>query len=338
MDLSTAWFLLIGVLLGGYAVLDGFDLGVGFLHLFTRSEKERRIYLNAIGPVWDGNEVWLLTAFGAMFAAFPVLYATVLSGFYLAIMLLLFALIMRAVAIEFRGKVGSPLWRRIWDWSFGLGSLIPAAVFGVAIGNVLQGLPIAADGSLNVAFLDLLNPYSLLTGILGLSICVMHGSVFLTLKTEGVLQQRIASLTNYFWATFIILYVVTTTATYFVSPFLFQDLLDKPLFWALILFLLAGNIYLPIANRGGKHLRAFLASAVVILSAIGLTGLGLYPRMAVSSIDPAFSLTAYNAASSANTLSVMLAIVLIGMPLVIAYTAWIYFVFRGKVTLSEDSY
>lgn len=338
MDLSTTWFLLIGVLLGGYAVLDGFDLGVGVLHLLARSEKERRIYINAIGPVWDGNEVWLLTAGGAMFAAFPVLYATVLSGFYLAFMLLLFSLIMRAVAIEFRGKVSTPPWKRVWDWSFGLGSLISAALFGVAIGNVLRGLPIAADGSLNVAFIDLLNPYSLLTGALSLSMCVMHGSVFLTLKTEGVLQQRIASLANYFWATFIILYVVTTTATYFVSPFLFQDLLGKPLFWVLMLFLLAGNIYLPIANQGGRHLRAFLASAAVILSMIGLMGLSLYPRMAVSSIDPAFSLTAYNAASSANTLTVMLIIVLIGMPLVIAYTAWIYIIFRGKVTLTEDSY
>ena len=337
MDLNTTWFLLIWVLFAGYAILDGFDLGVGVLHLFARDERQRRIHLNAIAPVWDGNEVWLIAGGGALFAAFPPVYATVFSGFYLALMLVLFALIFRAVSIEFRGQVDSTGWRRLWDWSFGLGSLIAAVIFGVAVGNVLRGLPIEADGSLNVPFLALLNPYAILIGLLGLVMFVMHGAAYLAVKTEGDLQQRVAGWTSGAWMAFVVVYLVATIATLFVSPFLFEGVLGNPLFWIFFLLLLAAVVYVPVANRAGKFFRAFLASAATIAAVIGLTAVSLFPRMVPSSLDPANSLTIYDS-STPRTLTVMLIIALIGMPLVIAYTAWVYRVFAGKVILEEEGY
>ncbi|HUT93534.1 MAG TPA: cytochrome d ubiquinol oxidase subunit II [Thermoguttaceae bacterium] len=338
MDLNTAWFLLIGVLLTGYAVLDGFDLGVGVLHLFARDEYQRRIHLAAIGPVWDGNEVWLLTAGGAMFAAFPVVYATVFSGFYLAFMLLLFALIFRAVSLEFRGQVDSPAWRRFWDWAFGLGSLVPAILFGVAVGNVLRGLPIEADGSLDVSFVALLNPYSLLIGVLTLVMFVMHGAAFLAARTEGDLQQQMSRWTTGAWVVFVVLYLAATSATFFAAPHLLDGVPANPACWLLLVLLLGSMVYLPINVRAGRFVRAFLASCVTIASLVGLMGLSLYPRMVPSSIDPANSLTIYNASSTPRTLTVMLVIALVGMPLVIAYTAYVYAVFMGKVVLTQEGY
>ncbi len=338
MDLNIAWFALIWVLFAGYAILDGFDLGVGVLHLFARDNRERRIHMNAIGPVWDGNEVWLLTAGGALFAAFPPVYATVFSGLYLALMLVLFALIFRAVSMEFRGQVDRPGWRRVWDWSFGLGSLVPAIIFGVAVGNILRGLPIEADGTLNVPFLALLNPYALLIGILSLVMFVMHGAAYLAVKTEGDLQQRMARWTIGAWMAFVVLYLAATLATFFVSPFLFESVLSNVLFWIFFLLLLASIVYIPIANRAGKFLRTFLASSATIAAMIGLTATSLFPRMVPSSLDLASSLTIYNASSTPRTLTVMLVIALIGMPLVIVYTAYIYRTFAGKVVITEESY
>ncbi len=338
MDLNTIWFLLIWFLLAGYAVLDGFDLGVGVLHLFTRDEHARRINLNAIGPVWDGNEVWLLTAGGALFAAFPAVYATALSGFYLAFMLLILALILRATALEFRGQVDGPGWRRAWDWCFALGSLLPAILFGVALGNVLRGVPVTADGTLNVPFLSLLNPYAILVGVVSLAMFVMQGAAFLAMKTDGALQQRMARWTIGAWTALVAMYLVATIATFFVSPFLFENVLSNPGFWVFLLLLLAAVIYLPVANHAGKYLTAFLASSTTIVAMIGLMALSLYPRMIPSSIDLANSLTIYNASSTPRTHMVMLVIALIGMPLVIVYTVCIYRVFRGKVVIDDDSY
>ena len=339
MDLNTIWFLLIGVLLTGYAILDGFDLGVGVLHLFAKDEHQRRIHLNAIGPVWDGNEVWLLTAGGAMFAAFPVVYATVFSGFYLAFMLLLFGLIFRAVSMEFRGQVDSPGWRRFWDWAFGLGSLVPALLFGVAIGNVLRGLPIEADGTLDISFFALLNPYSLLVGVLGLVMFTMHGAAYLAARTEGQLQQRMAQCATAAWVAFVVFYLLATVSTFFVAPFLMNGILASPFLWILLALLFSAMVYIPIATRAGKHLRAFLASSVTIASLVGVMGLSLYPRMVPSRLDVAdYSLTIYNASSTPRTLTVMLIIALIGMPLVLAYTAFIYTLFMGKVVLSKEGY
>src|SRR5512138_2175246 len=191
MDLNLFWFILLGILLAGYAILDGFDLGVGILHLFVRKDEERRIFMNSIGPIWDGNEVWLVTFGGAMFAAFPDVYATVFSGFYTAFMLLLFALIFRAVSMEFRSKRPSAWWRQFWDVSFAAGSILATFLFGVAVGNAMQGMPIGPDKEFQGTTMDLLRPYPLLVGLLAVATFAMHGANFLHLKTEGELQKRV---------------------------------------------------------------------------------------------------------------------------------------------------
>ncbi len=338
MDLNTVWFLLFGVLIIGYAILDGFDFGVGVLHLFSRSETEKRINLNAIGPVWDGNEVWLLTAGGALFAAFPIVYATVFSGFYLALMLLLAALIFRAVSLEFRGKVESPGWKKLWDTAFGLGSLLPAVLFGVAVGNILRGIPINAEGVFVGSFLGLLNPYSILIGVLSLVMFVMHGAVYMTLKSDGELQERMSGWASKAWIAFIILYILATIWSALSSPYLFDGVLGNPLFWILFLLLLASVIHVPVALKGKKYFHAFLSSSAIILSVIGLAAVSMFPRLVPSSIDLAYSLTIYNASSTPRTLMTMLVIALIGMPIVIGYTIYIYRVFKGKPIITEESY
>lgn len=339
-QLQTIWFILVFVLLTGYAILDGFDLGVGVLHLFARGDRERRIHLNAIGPVWDGNEVWLLTGGGALFAAFPIVYATVFSGFYLALMLLLAALILRAVSMEFRSKVESPTWRRFWDWGFGLGSLLPAILFGVAFGNILRGVPITADQEWAGSFLGLLNPYAILIGVLSLVLFTMHGAIYLTTKSEGEMQQRVAKSVKPLWWTFFILYGAATVATAWVAPMLMIGLTRNPLFWVLLALLMGSGIAIPKFACGcvKRYGYAFIASSAVIAAMMGLAALSLFPNLVPSSLGAAYSLSIRNASSSPRTLGVMLVIALIGMPLVIAYTAIIYRVFKGKVVLGEDSY
>ncbi len=333
MDLNTAWFFLIYVLLIGYAVLDGFDLGVGVLHLFARNDRERRIHLNAIGPVWDGNEVWLLAGGGALFAAFPPVYATVFSGFYVAMMLLLAALISRAVALEFHGKVESPSWKRVWDWAFGLGSLVAGLLLGVAFGNILHGVPLDAQGQFTGSFLGLLNPYSLLVGVTGLALLTLHGATYIALKSEGDLQDRVRRWVPRLWMAFVALYVLATVATVVGARYLFDDFTSKPLVWVLTVCLLVALVYTPLASRARRELGAFLGSSATIASAMGLAAVCMYPRLVPSSIDLAHSLTAFNASSTPRTLNVMLVIALVGMPLVLAYTAFIYWTFRGKVRL-----
>jgi cytochrome d ubiquinol oxidase subunit II len=338
MDLNTIWFWLIGMLIIGYAILDGFDFGVGILSLFERNEHERRIHFNAIGPVWDGNEVWLLTGGGALFAAFPAVYATVFSGFYIALMLLLAALIFRAVSFEFRNKVDSPAWRRAWDWAFGLGSLLPALLFGVAIGNILHGVPIDANGNYLGTFFGLLNPYSIGVGILSLVLFTMHGAIYLAAKSDGNLRNRCQKRASNLWISFVVLYVVITLWTWLASPFLFKYSPGNFLFYIFIIVLLGSIIYLPILLKAGKINRAFLVSSLIITAMLGQMALSLYPRLVPSSIDLHYSLTVYNSSSSPLTLQTMLVIALVGVPIVIAYSVFIHYVFRGKVEITEESY
>jgi len=336
--LQTTWFFLYFVLIAGYAVLDGFDLGVGVLSLFERDPDRRRLYLNAIAPVWDGNEVWLLTGGGALFAAFPHVYATVFSGFYLALMLVLLALIARAVAIEFRGKVASAGWRRVWDASFGVGSLLAAVLFGVAVGNVVRGIPIGADREFAGSFIGLLNPFSLLVGLLTLAMFLVQGAHWMAWKTTGELRNRMGAIAARAWVAWVLLYAAATVYGFFEAPHLFRGTLSKPLFWVLFLALMGGLVAQPLAWKAKRFGQAFLGSSSSIVALIGLGAVGLYPTLVPSSIDPAFSLTAMNASSSEKTLTVMLVIALIGMPLVLSYTAWIYRHFRGPVVLDEHSY
>ncbi len=338
MDLNTVWFLLVGVLIIGYAILDGFDFGVGVIHLFTKNENDKRIMMNAIGPVWDGNEVWLLTGGGALFAAFPIVYATVFSGFYIAFMLLLTALIFRAVSFEFRGKVESARWRKFWDYAFGIGSLLPSILFGVAIGNILRGIPIDNLGNFTGTFFSLLNPYSILIGLLTLFLFMMHGSIYLAMKSQNDLQIRIENWVNRTWVVFIILYVAATFFSFFEASFLFEGILKNPIFWILLILLILTVIYIPIAVKGKKYFLGFISSSLTIASMIGLAAISLFPRLVPSNIDLQNSLTIYNSSSSENTLTAMLIIALIGMPIVIAYTIFIYKVFKGKVIITKESY
>jgi cytochrome bd ubiquinol oxidase subunit II len=338
MDLNTIWFLLFGVLITGYAILDGFDLGVGVLHLFARSEEERRIHINAIGPVWDGNEVWLLTGGGALFAAFPVVYATVFSGFYLALVLVLVALILRAISFEFRGKVASPAWRAVWDAAFGVGSLVPALIFGVAVGNILRGLPFDAQGDVAVTLFGLLNPYALLIGVLGLAMFVVHGATYLTLKTEGPLQARIVDWAPRLWVAYVLLFCIASVATVGAARYLFQGGGPSLFTWLFGALFVAAALGYPFAMKARRVGLAFTASSVAIAAQIGLAAAGLFPRLVPSRPDLAQSLTIYNAASSPRTQTVMLVIALVGMPCVIGYTVWIYRVFRGKTALTATSY
>lgn len=336
--LQTAWFVLFTVLIAGYAVLDGFDLGVGVLHGFAKDDRERRHYLNAIGPVWDGNEVWLLTAGGALFAAFPIVYATVFSGFYLALMLVVAALVFRAASFEFRGKVDAPGWRRCWDWSFFLGSLVATLLFGVAVGNVVRGIPIDVEGRFTGTFVGLLNPFALLVGVLTVAAFVMHGAAYMLLKVNGAHRERLRRWVLGAWLAFLVLYAAANGWALAALPHGFDGVARNPLFWLFAVALVVAVVTVPLAARRGRDGLAFLGTAGTILAMIALPALGLFPRLVPSSIDLAHSLTAFNASSSQRTLTVLLYIAGVGMPIVIAYTAYVYRVFKGKVVLSEDSY
>ncbi|RPI04297.1 MAG: cytochrome d ubiquinol oxidase subunit II [Ignavibacteriae bacterium] len=338
MDLNTIWFWLVALLIMGYAILDGFDFGVGILSLFGRDENERRIHFNAIGPVWDGNEVWLITGGGALFAAFPAVYATVFSGFYIALMLLLAALIFRAVSFEFRNKVDSAIWRRTWDWAFGLGSLFPAILFGVAVGNILRGVPIDVNGRYLGTFLGLLNPYSIGVGVLSLVLFTMHGAIYLAAKSQGDLRIRCQKWASHLWMDYVILYVIITLWTWIASPYLFEHISGNPVFYIFLVMFAGSTTCLPIFLKAEKYFLAFLASSLIIVSMLGQMALSLYPRFVPSSLDLNYSLTIYNSSSSTLTLQTMLIIALIGMPIVIVYSLFIHVIFRGKVEITEESY
>jgi cytochrome bd ubiquinol oxidase subunit II len=337
-DLNTIWFMLVGVLLTGYTILDGFDLGVGALHLFTKQDTERRLFINAIGPVWDGNEVWLVTAGGALFAAFPEVYATAFSGFYMALILLLFALIFRAVAIEFRSKQPMHWWRQMWDVSFSVSSIVAGLLIGVALGNVALGIPLAGDHEFAGSFFGLLNPYALLVGITTVALFMMHGSIYLVMKTEGELHNNLRRWVNNSIIFFIICYAATTAATLLYVPHMVETIKQAPWLFVLPLLNALAIANIPREIFHGRDMRAFLSSCASIAALLTLFGIGMYPDLIFSSPNPVNSLTIYNAASSSKTLEIMLIIAAIGMPLVLAYSTSIYWIFRGKVKLDSSSY
>lgn len=337
-DLNSIWFALVGVLFTGYAILDGFDLGVGALHLFTRTDEERRVMLNAIGPVWDGNEVWLVTGGGALFAAFPIVYATAFSGFYLALMFLLFALIFRAVAIEFRSKRPSRRWRQTWDISFSVSSILSSLLIGVALGNIALGVPLDAQGEYAGTFLGLLNPYSILIGITTVALFMMHGSIYIVLKTEGELHDKVRNWVNNAIIFFVICYVTTTMATLLYVPHMTDVIVSSPVFFIVPFLNMLAIANIPREIHRKRDWRAFLSSCAAMLALLALFGIGMYPYLIFSQPNPEHSLSIYNAASSAKTLKVMLIIAILGMPLVLAYTTAVYRIFRGKVKLDPTSY
>lgn len=338
MDLNTLWFVLLGALLTGYAILDGFDLGVGILHLGAKNDAERRVFLNSIGPLWDGNEVWLVTFGGALFAAFPHAYATVFSGFYTAFMVLLLALIVRAVSMEFRSKHESPAWRKFWDVAFCSASTVATFLFGVAVGNAMRGMPIGADKEFAGTVWTLLHPYALLVGLLAVATFAMHGAIYLYLKTDGELQRRIR---GWMWRTFgmfLVVYLLTTIFTLVDVPLATRNFRTQPWAWGVVVLGVLAIANIPRAIYLGRPVYAFLSSCATIAALTFLFGVALFPELVHSSLDSAWSLDIYNAASSSKTLGIMAIIAALGMPFVLAYTAVIYWVFRGKVQLGKFSY
>jgi cytochrome d ubiquinol oxidase subunit II len=337
MDLNIIWFVLVGVLLTGYAILDGFDLGVGALHLFAKGDKERRILLNSIGPVWDGNEVWLVTGGGALFAAFPHVYASVFSAFYDAFMLLLLVLIFRAISIEFRSKYPSPKWRKNWDIAFSVSSYLIALLAGVALGNIVVGVPLDKNHELHTSVLDLITPYTVLVGITTVALFMMHGAIYLLMKTEGEIQARICVWVQNSMIFFIMCYVSLSMITLLYVPHMAEKLRQQPLFFLVALINMFAVANIPREITKNRPTNAFISSSVNILCLMGLFAIGLFPNI-VPATDPANSLTIYNAASSTKTLNIMLIFALLGVPVVLAYTISIYWIYRGKVKLDEMSY
>lgn len=336
--LQVTWFLIIGILLTGYAILDGYDLGAGFWYMFAPKDEHRRTILNAIGPFWDGNEVWLLTGGGAIFAAFPHVYATVFSGFYLALMLVLLALMLRACAIEFRNKHDSPGWRKSWDIAFGLGSAVPALLFGVALGNVLHGIPLDESMTYTGNFIGLLNPYSLVIGLTAFFMFAVHGALFIALKTDGELHNLAKGWAVYSWIPFIFLFLIANLYTFSAQPHLYANHQANPVLFAIPLFVFIAIFTIRIFIARKQLSKAFVSSIITIAGLMLMVGIGLFPNIVPASNDPALSLTIYNSSSSALTLKTMFILALIGMPFVVGYTIWVHLAFRGKVSADEDGY
>lgn len=336
--LQIFWFVTVGFFLTGYAILDGFDLGVGIMHLtLAKTDEERRISMNSIGPLWDGNEVWLVVFGGALFAAFPEAYATSFSTFYLPLILLLFALIFRAVSLEFRSKSKSRLWRGAWDVGFFLASTSAPFIFGVAVGNTIQGIELNERFIYQGGLLDLVNFYSVLVGGLAVAAFAMHGTIFMHLKTTGALQERAHA---WMWRTFggfLVMYLFTTIVTLQTLPHATSNFREYPAAWVVVVLNVLAVANIPRAIHLGRPGYAFASSCATIAALSILFGVAIFPNLVLST-TPETSLTIYNASSSLKTLGLLQIIAFIGAPLVLTYTAIIYWVFRGKVELGENSY
>jgi cytochrome d ubiquinol oxidase subunit II len=338
MVLESVWFFLWGLLWAVYFMTDGFDLGVGSLLPFLgKSEEDKKIMVNSLGPLWDGNEVWLLTAGGVTFAAFPKVYAVMFSSLYSALMLILFALIVRGVAFEFRGKVDSPAWRKIWDTCLFIGSILPAILFGVAFANIFRGIPIDADGVYQGTLLTLLNPYGLVGGVLFLLLFLVHGALWLSIKSDGDLQRRAVAAAHKLWPVELGMAVIFLIASFFATR-LYDNYLAHPLLFIIVLLAVAGLLGIKVFLARQAMFKAWFSSALTIVAATFYGVIGLYPNMFPSNLDANFSLTAHNSASSALTLKIMLVVVILFVPIVLAYQTWNYFLFKSKVTREDMVY
>lgn len=329
--LPVIWFFLLGVFLVMYAVLDGFDLGVGIWYLLSKTEKHKRTMLKTIGPVWDGNEVWIIGGGGVIFAAFPAVYATVFSGFYLAMMLVLFGLIFRAVSIEFLYHDDRKIWRGLWDKSFAIGSMVPALLFGVALGNLMRGVPLTTEGHFAGSFFSLLNPFSLLVGILGFTMFAMQGAQWLLLKTDGEPAEMAKGWLRISWLAFLLLFAALTLAVFKFETHLVQNFFNHPGLLGIPTFVLYSLFMVMIYNKKGNATKGFMATSMSIVGMMGLFAASVFPNLVKASNNPAWSLTLYNSSSSGRTLGAMLIIAVIGMPLVLTYTLYMYKTFWGKV-------
>jgi cytochrome bd ubiquinol oxidase subunit II len=361
--LKLIWWVLIGVLLIGFALTDGFDMGAAILLPFIgKTDSERRIIVNTVGATWEGNQVWLITAGGAMFAAWPLVYAASFSGFYFAMLLVLFSLFFRPVGFDYRGKRDDPRWRTAWDWALFTGGFVPALVFGVAFGNLLQGVPFAFDQDLRVtyhgSFFALLNPFALLCGLVSVAMLIAHGAAFVKMKSDGVVQQRAAIALRFAALATVVLFVIAgTLVATFISGYqimsaaptdtvanpLLKQVLSAPGLWLTNYSLYPWMIAAPIAGIVGGVLAvllastrfetsSFLATGLMVIGVILTAGFSMFPFIMPSSLDGRSSLTAWDSTSSQTTLGIMLGAVIVFLPIVLLYTSWVYRVMRGKVT------
>lgn len=334
--LESIWFILWGVLWAVYFMLDGFDLGLGaMMPVYAKKEEEKRILYKALGPFWDGNEVWLITAGGVTFAAFPTTYAVMFSSLYSALMLVLFALILRGVAFEFRNHLDNPVWKATWDICLVGGSFLPALLLGVAFANIFRGIPIDGSGVYQGDLFTLLNPYGLLGGLLFLALFLLHGSLWLASKTEGAMEERVSRLAGKLWTVVVLALLTFLGATWFETH-LYDNYLKNPFLFVIpivlipvlvVVALILERMY--IARK--EWLKAWFASSLAIVSVTLFGVAGLYPNLLPSNLNPAFSLTIHNSASSQLTLKIMLVVALTFVPIVIAYQAWVYKLFGGKI-------
>jgi len=336
---EVAWYFVIGISVTFYVILDGFDLGVGLLHTFVKKDEDRRVFLNAIGPVWDGNEVWLVIVGGALLAGFPEVYATLFSGFYTFCMLFLVGLIFRAAAIEFRSKQPSPSWRRFWDGVFSLASFVIAFGLGIVMGNLIQGIPLNRNEDFIGSFSLFFRPYPLLIGVLSTSLFALHGLLYLLMKTENTLQKQLRRFVRPVLFLFLASYLGSTLITWVYMPHMTMRFHEHPLYLLVPLLSFLAILNIPYQVTKEREGSAFFSSCLAICLLFSLFGIGTFPYMIRSSIHPEEqSLTIFNSASSELTLKVLMTIVAIGIPLVLAYGFYVYRLFRGKVKLDKRSY
>lgn len=338
LDYNFWWFLVFGAVISGYAILDGFDLGAGALHLFLNKEQSRRIAMNAIGPVWDGNEVWLVIGGGALFAGFPVAYAAIFSAFYVPFMVFLVGLIFRAVAIEFRSKEPWPWWRKTWDITYCVASIVISLSLGLMLGNVVGGLPLNGDREFSGDWLFFFNPFAIFVAITTLALFMMHGAIYLTMKTENRLYVKLHLLTNNFTIFFVVSFVITTLYTLLYIPHLSDFFKANPAWFVIPLLMTLCIANIPRQVKKGKYRFAFLSSAATIALLLIMVALEVFPYLLYSPQNPGNSITIYNGASSRSTMKILLIIALIGTPMVATYTSFVFWTFKGKVKLDEMSY
>ncbi len=344
--MQELWFWIVAVMLAVYVVLDGFDFGAGILHLFVaKTNEERREVLGAIGPFWDGNEVWLLAAGGTLFLAFPKVLAAGFSGFYLALWLMVWCLMLRGISIEFRSHVPDGLWRHFWDGTFAVSSLLLPVLFGAALGNVVRGVPLDASGTFGMPLWTdfrlgpqpgVLDWYTLLVGLFALATVAAHGSLFLAWKTEGPVHERSRGLAMNLWGLVLVLWALASLATFLVNPRMLQNLMKAPMAWAATLIFLIGLALVFTGIKRERFLQAFLGSGTFVLGILAASAACVYPVMLQSTLDPAFDLTALNASSSPHDLRAGLAWWLVGFPLAIGYSAFLFRFHRGKVKAAGE--
>lgn len=338
LDYNVWWFLVFGAVISGYAILDGFDLGAGALHLFLKKENSRRIAINAIAPVWDGNEVWLVIGGGALFAGFPVAYAAIFSAFYIPFMVFLVGLIWRGVAIEFRSKEPGIKWRMIWDFIYSFASTVIALSLGLMLGNVALGLPLNEQHEFSGNWLSFFNPFSVMVSVTTLALFMLHGAIYLAMKTENRLYTKLSLLAKSFTIFFVVAFGITTLYTLLYIPHLSDRIRSNPAYFILPLLMFLSIANIPRQLNKGKWRYAFISSSITIAALLAMVALEVFPNLVYSTGNPVNSITIDNAASSAKTMKILLLIAAIGTPLVGIYTGFVFWTFKGKVKLDEMSY